>query len=35
MAESTIGLYKTDLIRLHGPWRTLEAVELATLPYVD
>jgi putative transposase len=35
LAESTIGLYKTELIRGHGPWRTLEEVELATLSYVD
>jgi putative transposase len=35
LAESTIGLYKTELIRRHGPWRTLEEVELATLGYVD
>jgi putative transposase len=35
LAESTIGLYKTELIRRHGPWRTLEEVELATLDYVD
>jgi putative transposase len=35
LAESTIGLYKTELIRRHGPWRMLEEVELATLAYVD
>jgi len=35
MAESTIGLYKTELIRRHGPWRTLDDVEIATLEYVD
>jgi putative transposase len=35
LAESTIGLYKTELIGRHGPWRTLEEVELATLAYVD
>ena len=35
LAESTIGLYKTELIRRHGPWRTLEEVELATLAYLD
>jgi Integrase core domain len=33
--QSTIGLYKTELIRRHGPWRTLEEVELATLSYID
>jgi putative transposase len=35
LAESTIGLYKTELIRRHGPWRSLEEVGLATLAYVD
>ena len=35
LAESTIGLFKTELIRRHGPWRTLDEVELATLGYVD
>ena len=35
LAESTIGLYKTELIRHHGPWRTLEEVELATLGWID
>ena len=35
LAESTIGLFKTELIRRHGPWRTLEQVELATLSYID
>jgi transposase InsO family protein len=28
------GLYKTELIRNRGPWRTAEQVELATLEYV-
>jgi putative transposase len=35
LAESTIGLFKTELIRRHGPWRTLEEIELATLGYID
>jgi putative transposase len=35
LAESTIGLFKTELIRRRGPWRTLGEVELATLAYVD
>ena len=30
-----IGLYKTEVIRRRGPWRTLEAVEFATLEWVD
>ena len=35
LAESIIGLYKTEVIRRRGPWRTLEAVEFATLEWVD
>jgi putative transposase len=35
MAESTIGLYKTELIYRHRPWKTPEQVELATLEYID
>ena len=35
LAESTIGLYKTELINRHGPWKTLAEVELATLEYID
>lgn len=35
MAESIIGLYKVEVIRPRGPWRVLEAVELATLEWVD
>jgi putative transposase len=35
MAESIIGLFKTELIRRRGPWRSLDAVELATLEWVD
>ena len=35
LAESVIGLYKTEVIQRRGPWRSLEAVELATLEWVD
>ena len=35
LMESTIGLYKTELIKKAGPWRTLADVELATAEYVD
>ena len=35
LAESTIGLFKTELIRRRGPWRTVDDVELATLGWVD
>ena len=33
--ESVIGVYKTEVSRRKGPWRTLEAVEFATLTWVD
>ena len=35
LAETVIGLFKTELIRRRGPWRNLEAVEFATLDWVD
>ena len=35
LAETINGLYKTELIRRRGPWRNLEAVEFATLEWVD
>jgi len=35
LAESVIGLYKTEVIRARGPWRNIEAVEFATLEWVD
>ena len=35
LAETTIGLYKTEKIRREGPWKTLADVELATLEWVD
>jgi len=34
LAESIIGLYKTEVIRQKGPWRSLEDVEIATLEWV-
>ena len=35
LAETVIGLFKTEVIRRRGPWRSLEAVEFATLEWVD
>jgi putative transposase len=35
LAESVIGLYKTELIRKKGPWKGLEDLEFATLDWVD
>jgi putative transposase len=34
MAESIIGLYKSELITMRGPWRSVDDVELATLSWV-
>lgn len=35
LAETVNGLFKTELIRREGPWRTIENVERATLRWVD
>ena len=35
LAETIIGLFKTEVIRRRGPWRSLEDVEYATLEWVD
>jgi putative transposase len=35
LAESVIGLLKTEVIRRHGPWRNIDAVEFAVLAWVD
>jgi putative transposase len=35
LAESVIGLFKTELIRRQGPWRTLDDLEIAVLEWVD
>jgi putative transposase len=35
LAESVIGLYKTELFRRQGPWRTIDDLEIATLEWVD
>ena len=35
MAETINGLYKAEVIHKRGPWRSLQAVELATLEWVD
>ena len=35
LAETVDGLYKTEAIRHRGPWRTLNAVEFATLEWGD
>jgi putative transposase len=37
LAETINGLYKTGIIRHpdHGPWKTIDEVEYATLEWVD
>lgn len=35
LAETINGLYKTEVIHKRGPWKNLEAVEFATLEWVD
>jgi transposase InsO family protein len=35
LAETIIGLYKTEVIHARGPWRTHDAVEYGTLEWVD
>jgi putative transposase len=35
LAETIIGLYKTELIRRRSPWKGLDEVEYATLEWVD
>jgi transposase InsO family protein len=35
LAETVIGLFKTEVIHRRGPWRSLEVVEYATLEWVD
>ena len=35
LAETINGLYKAELIRPNGPWRSIDDVEFATLTWVD
>jgi putative transposase len=35
LAETINGLYKAEVVHRRGPWRSLEAVEYATLEWVD
>jgi putative transposase len=35
LAETIIGLFKTEVIHQQGPWRNAEGVEFATLAWVD
>ena len=35
LAETINGLYKAEVIHRRGPWRSLEALEFATLEWVD
>ena len=35
LAETIIGLFKTELIHRRGPWKSFDAVEYTTLEWVD
>ncbi|KZN44109.1 hypothetical protein N482_17630 [Pseudoalteromonas luteoviolacea NCIMB 1942] len=35
MAETINGLFKTEVIRRNGPWKNVDAVEYATLEWVN
>ena len=35
LAETIIGLFKAEVIHQRGPWRSFEAVEYATLEWMD
>ena len=35
LAETIHGLYKTEVIRHQGPWKSIESVEFATLEWVE
>ena len=35
LAETVNGLFKAEVIHRRGPWRSFEAVEYATLEWVD
>jgi putative transposase len=34
LAETTVGSFKTELIRRHGPWRDVDHVEIETLNWI-
>jgi transposase InsO family protein len=35
LAETIIGLFKTEVIHRRGPWKNFDTVEYATLEWVD
>jgi putative transposase len=35
LAETILGLYKTEVIRRRGPWKNIDDVEFATLEWID
>lgn len=35
LVETIIGLFKAEAIHRRGPWRSFEAIEFATLEWVD
>ena len=35
MAESLNGTFKSELVKLHGPWRTRGQLEIAVIEWID
>jgi putative transposase len=35
LAESVIGLFKTEVVKKRGPWKTVDELELATARWVE
>ena len=35
MAESLNGTFKSELVKLHGPWRTRGQLEMAVIEWID
>ena len=35
MAEALNGSFKAELVKLHGPWRTRQQLEIAVIEWID
>ena len=35
MAEALNGTFKAELVKLHGPWRTRQQLEIAVIEWID
>jgi putative transposase len=35
MAESVNGIYKAECVKIEGPWKTVDSLELATCDWVN